>query len=219
MNQRLYLAVFYFTDDALSWYKYLSNNRLLGTWPEFSRALELRFGPSSYENHQATLFKLQQKTTVAMYQTEFERLANRVIGLSPETLKNCFISGLKPDIQSELAIHHPHTLHQTYGLARLIEDKLAAGVIDSTVGSVSSPQSASSLPIKRLTQAEMQAKRAAGLCFNCDEKFQPGHRCKTPQFLLFELQTDPPWTGTISTNVVREDTTRFKGVGIDTDPP
>ncbi|KAJ0912728.1 hypothetical protein HanRHA438_Chr06g0277611 [Helianthus annuus] len=46
--QRLSLAQFYFTSDALSWYKYLANNRLLGTWAEFSRALELRFGPSYY---------------------------------------------------------------------------------------------------------------------------------------------------------------------------
>lgn len=30
----------------------------------------------------------------------------------------------------------------------------------------------------------MQQRRTQGLCFNCDEWFQPGHRCKTKQFLL-----------------------------------
>ncbi|KAL0291648.1 UNVERIFIED_CONTAM: Retrovirus-related Pol polyprotein from transposon.6 [Sesamum radiatum] len=30
----------------------------------------------------------------------------------------------------------------------------------------------------------MQARRAQGLCFNCDEKFSPGHKCKAKQFLL-----------------------------------
>nr|GFB23968.1 hypothetical protein [Tanacetum cinerariifolium] len=58
-NQRIPLFVFYFTGDALSWYKHLSNNHLLGTWQEFTRALEILFGPSTYENHQATLFKLR----------------------------------------------------------------------------------------------------------------------------------------------------------------
>ena len=31
---------------------------------------------------------------------------------------------------------------------------------------------------KCLTETEIQNKRAKGLCFRCDEKFSPGHRCK-----------------------------------------
>ena len=31
---------------------------------------------------------------------------------------------------------------------------------------------------KRLTETEIQDKRAKGVCFRCDEKFSPGHRCK-----------------------------------------
>ncbi|KAL0927813.1 hypothetical protein M5K25_002024 [Dendrobium thyrsiflorum] len=31
---------------------------------------------------------------------------------------------------------------------------------------------------KRLTEKEMQEKRAKGLYFRCDEKYTPGHRCK-----------------------------------------
>nr|GEZ62120.1 hypothetical protein [Tanacetum cinerariifolium] len=94
-DQRLSLSVFYFTGDALSWYKHLSNNNLLSTWPEFIRALETRFGPSTYENHHATLFKLRQTSTVASYQTKFERISNCVTGLSNEALRNCFIFELR----------------------------------------------------------------------------------------------------------------------------
>nr|GEV99053.1 ankyrin repeat-containing protein [Tanacetum cinerariifolium] len=96
------------------------------TIPEFIRALETRFGPSTYENHQATLFKLRQTSTVALYQTEFERISNCVTGLSNEALWNFFISGLRSEIQSEMALHNPTTLHQTYGLAKVIEDKLSS---------------------------------------------------------------------------------------------
>ncbi|XP_022032819.1 uncharacterized protein LOC110933927 [Helianthus annuus] len=123
-TERVHLTQFYFTGEALSWYKYLDNNDLLGSWPEFSRELELRFGPSSYANHQAALFKLTQSTTVTAYQTEFERLCNFVVGLPKDALLNCFISGLTPEIQSELAIYKPTTLHQAYGLSKLVEDKL-----------------------------------------------------------------------------------------------
>lgn len=33
----------------------------------------------------------------------------------------------------------------------------------------------------------MQKRREKGLCFNCDEKFVPGHKCKTKQAFLIEL--------------------------------
>lgn len=72
-------------------------NHQLTDWSSFIRALELRFGPSSYENHQAELFKLKQSGTVNDYQSQFERLSNRVYGLSADALLNYFISGLTLD--------------------------------------------------------------------------------------------------------------------------
>ncbi|KAL4573362.1 hypothetical protein LXL04_020165 [Taraxacum kok-saghyz] len=100
--------------NPLDWH--MSNNHLLGTWAEFTCALETRFGPSTYENHQATLFKLHQISTVAAYQSEFEKISNCVVGLPPHALRDCFISGLRLDIHAELALHGPQTLQQTYGL-------------------------------------------------------------------------------------------------------
>jgi hypothetical protein len=43
-----------------------------------------------------------------------------------------------------------------------------------------------SIPIKRLTPAQMQERREKGLCYNCDEKFQSGHRCNRPRLFLLE---------------------------------
>lgn len=36
----------------------------------------------------------------------------------------------------------------------------------------------------------MQKRRSAGLCFNCDAKFTPGHRCVKPQLLLLDGGVD-----------------------------
>lgn len=36
----------------------------------------------------------------------------------------------------------------------------------------------------------MQRRRAQGLCFNCDDKFSSGHRCRGPQLLLLEGHID-----------------------------
>ena len=51
--------------------------------------------------------------------------------------------------------------------------------------SISSPKSTHPMPvarpiseIKRLSEREVQAKREKGLCYRCDEKWGPGHRCK-----------------------------------------
>ena len=38
--------------------------------------------------------------------------------------------------------------------------------------------------MKQLSWDEMQKRRIQGLCFNCDEKFTPGHGCKGPLLLL-----------------------------------
>lgn len=37
----------------------------------------------------------------------------------------------------------------------------------------------------------MQRRRERGLCFNCDDKFTPGHRCKIKHaFLIEHVETD-----------------------------
>ncbi|XP_050895481.1 uncharacterized protein LOC127102109 [Lathyrus oleraceus] len=112
--------------DALGWYQWMFHNLLLSTWDAFIKDLEVRFGPSAYDNHQQALFKLKQTTTVTDYQREFERLCNRVNGLSPTAIIDCFVSGLKNHIQNELAIHQPTSISQAIGLAKLIESKTLA---------------------------------------------------------------------------------------------
>ncbi|KAL7585896.1 uncharacterized protein LOC111901634 [Lactuca sativa] len=216
-NQRLALAVFYFTGDALSWYTHMSTNHLLGTWPEFTQALETRFGPSTYENHRATLFKLRQTSTVAAYQSEFEKTSNCVVGLPTEALRDCFISGLREDIQSEIAIQNPLNLHQTYGLAKLIEEKFSKSrprptytprsltynntqqiTPISTTNQITTqppllstpPKPKPTIPFTRLSPEALQKRRVEGLCFRCPEKFRLGHICNPPQFFLIADNED-----------------------------
>ncbi|KAK9071834.1 hypothetical protein SSX86_008263 [Deinandra increscens subsp. villosa] len=210
--QCLNLAVFYLTGEALSWYKHLSRNELLGTWTTFKRSLELCFGPSTYENHEATLFKLRQVSSVTAYQAEFEKISNRVDGLSQQALRNCFISGLRSDIQNELALLNPTSLHQAYALSKLIEDKLSPSskpkynqfpkptyTSPTPISSNPNPPTSSSkpllplpalpkphstLPLTKLSPEALLQRRKDGLCFRCPEKFFPGHKCSPPQFLL-----------------------------------
>ena len=71
-------------------------NKQLTSWSKFVEALQNRFGPSAYEDVQGLLSKLVQTTSLASYQSQFEALSNRTVGLSESFLLSCFISGLDP---------------------------------------------------------------------------------------------------------------------------
>src|ERR1044072_2732164 len=101
----------------------MHTNNQLTTWPAFIAALSTRFGPSSYENHEQLLFKLQQTITVSEYQSRFEKLCNQVVGLRPASILNCFISGLNEEIKKEMSTDKPTTVSEAIGLAKLYESK------------------------------------------------------------------------------------------------
>ena len=43
---------------------------------------------------------------------------------------------------------------------------------------------------KTISNKDLDARRARGLCFWCDEKFIPGHRCKKKQLYAMQLQVE-----------------------------
>lgn len=45
--------------------------------------------------------------------------------------------------------------------------------------------------LKRLSWAKMQARRDKGLCYNCNERFIQGHKCKIQQAFLLETLQEP----------------------------
>lgn len=65
------------------------------------------FASSYYDDPYRALFKLQQRSTVNEYLSEFERLTNRVVGLAPPLLLSCFVSGLSPDLRREVQALQP----------------------------------------------------------------------------------------------------------------
>ncbi|GJY04741.1 hypothetical protein Tco_0370681 [Tanacetum coccineum] len=64
------------------------------------------------------LSKLLQIGTVAKYRNEFEKLINRVTGISQSLLTSFYIFGLKLELQRELWRSRPTTLGEAFSLAR-----------------------------------------------------------------------------------------------------
>ena len=123
-HERLTIASFYMDGRALAWFQWMTSNGQFTSWPIFLQALQSRFAPSPYEDPTGALFKLTKKGTVSAYFSEFEDLANRVVGLPSHFLLSCFVSGQSPKIRREVQAHHPLTMAQDAGLARLQEEKL-----------------------------------------------------------------------------------------------
>ncbi|MCH87636.1 hypothetical protein A2U01_0008513 [Trifolium medium] len=44
--------------------------------------------------------------------------------------------------------------------------------------------------IKKISPAEIQLRREKNLCYFCDEKFSPAHKCPNRQFMLLQLETE-----------------------------
>lgn len=47
-------------------------------------------------------------------------------------------------------------------------------------------------PYQKISFNEMQIRKVKGLCFNCDEKFTPSHKCANRRLLLLKWEEEPP---------------------------
>ncbi|KAJ0668240.1 putative nucleotidyltransferase, Ribonuclease H [Helianthus annuus] len=203
------LASFHLDGLALQWHRWYTKPRGPLSWSEFTTALLQRFGPTDYEDPSEALSRLTQVSTVAVYQESFEKLSHRVDGLPEVFLVGSFTGGLKEEIRLEVKMKKPRNLADAMGLARMAEEKLNLAKRFSqpnrSTGSVSlgrsnNPNSAGLLgpgptqklvlpspnPVRRISNAEARERREKGLCYYCDDKYTPGHRCNKPQFFMIQ---------------------------------
>lgn len=192
----------------------MNANGLLTTWSEFLLNLKHRFGASMYEDPQGNLSKLTQTSSVAEFQSAFEKLMNKVTGISKPLLVSFFITGLKPSIRQELLFSRPSTLMEAFAIVRAYEARKSpftphfptspsphkqtppgpsntafpAPTHKANPPALPPLLSTLNLPICRLSPAELRKKREKGLCYNCDKKYSANHRCRNKYLVL--LGTD-----------------------------
>jgi hypothetical protein len=190
-ENKVMLIAYHLEGEAQLWYQIFKEDVVNVSWEELKDALHVRFGLTQFEDFYGDLSKLTQAGSVKEYQCQFEKLLSRVGKLSQAHQVGSFVSGLKENIRTEVQAAKPTTLNAAVGLSRLYEAHvLAQGKpsFDSEpkpyqLQGWNQPQNLpfvrNSTPvIKRLTEAEMKDRIEGGLCFNCEEKFRPGHHCK-----------------------------------------
>eukprot|EP00253_Pinus_taeda_P002438 PITA_02438 len=136
------------------------------------------------------------------YITAFEALAFRTQHLSDEFYTECFISGLKEAIKAQVLLHHPPTWSEACQVARKVERAITAQYSRPNFPTKGRPPQAhtttQTLKVQKVSPQEMAERRKQGLCYYCDEKYSPGHKCKEPKFFQIDAtdysstEEDPP---------------------------
>uniref|UniRef100_A0A2N9EHG3 Ty3 transposon capsid-like protein domain-containing protein n=1 Tax=Fagus sylvatica TaxID=28930 RepID=A0A2N9EHG3_FAGSY len=116
-------ASYHLDDDALIWFQSCEHD--LGCWDNFARAIQLRFGPPSYDDPMELLIKLKHVNSIEEYKGLFESLSNRIRNLSSMHKLSCFMSGLKDEVRLAIKMQGPRTLGEAYALAKIQEQYLA----------------------------------------------------------------------------------------------
>ncbi|TXG60193.1 hypothetical protein EZV62_014766 [Acer yangbiense] len=202
-EEKLEASVIGFEGDALLWYQWEHKKRPMFLWEEMKLLILKQFRSTQEGSLHEQFLALRQQGTVKEYRRKFIEFLALLDNVSDEITLSQFINGLNPEIQNELRVLDPINLDRAMDLAQRIESKLMAmgtlklnGVYLATKGNgyarpVSSPTGAprpthgGTLPsakpygnLRRLTDSELQLKRTHGLCYRCDEKWSPGHKCK-----------------------------------------
>ncbi|ESQ56286.1 hypothetical protein EUTSA_v10027465mg [Eutrema salsugineum] len=170
------------------------------TWEVFEEELWARFGPTDGEDFNEALSRVWQTGSLREYQEEFERLQKKVHGWPQAALVGTFMGGLHPSIADGIRMFRPKTLKEMINYARLQDGQLqrqkkgpavtmsnsrALVPVSSPTQSFPNHESPTKTP-KKLTWEQLKMKRSLGLCFSCDERYTPGHKCQKPQLLLME---------------------------------
>jgi hypothetical protein len=186
-GDKLPMTAYHLEEEAQMWYQLFRDSEETVTWESLKAALHIRYGPTIFEDHFGDLTKLQQVGTVRDYQLQFEQLLSRVGKLSIPHQLGCFVSGLKGDLRREVQALKPSTLTEAIRLTRLYaaRNQGTRNLFGINIKEPDPPPlqsfalTRSQGPVvKRLSPTELQVRHDRGLCFNCDERFIPGHCCK-----------------------------------------
>ncbi|XP_012827980.1 PREDICTED: uncharacterized protein LOC105949233 [Erythranthe guttata] len=190
------------------WYTdYIEQLEGLG-WENFTNMVLDRFLEEEGVSLTAEFNRLRQETTVEEYRLKFEHL-KAFVSKKHRTFNEtyyleCFVEGLKDSIKNVVKMMRPMTLSQAIQQAKLqegnadhISEEIKHTVKSATTqlklykptAQITRAQQAErgGMNHKKLTRPELEERRKRGLCYNCDERYIPGHRCKK----LFHIECIP----------------------------
>jgi hypothetical protein len=178
---KLWYGVLHLDQERLQWWQWRKTSRQgYIAWTHFVAEIYERFDTDT--NHLGHLTKLKQLGTVEDFIVSFECLSFRTEGMSDIFFQECFINGLKDEIWAHVLMARPQIWVEATK-----RDKEAQHFVSSQNQKTSfiprpkpvNPTTPSApLKIQKLTRAKMVEHQLKGLCYNCDDKYFPGYKCK-----------------------------------------
>ncbi|XP_035548740.1 uncharacterized protein LOC118349222 [Juglans regia] len=200
-HHKVRLASFHMEGKAMVWFQEIESTGTFIDWEGFVRVFLARFGPNSYDDPMETLTRLRQTGSVEEYKVEFEAISNRLRRLSDSHKLSCFLSGLKDEIRFQVRMFNPPDLLAAFSLAKLQEEHLKSSkkgvknfLTTNTESGIHRGQGnyqgigggKAIVPVQKINAGQMKERRDKGLCYYCDSKWNPGHKCKNPKLFLIE---------------------------------
>jgi len=102
--------------------------------------------------------------------------------------QECFISGLKDEIRAHVLMARPQSWVEATKRAKEAQQVVSSQNRKPSFiprpKPVNHTTPSTLLKIQKLTRAEMDERQLKGLCYNYDEKYFPGHKCKEQNLFM-----------------------------------
>ncbi|CAJ2661631.1 unnamed protein product [Trifolium pratense] len=214
------LASIHLDGLALQWHLNYMRQKfdIYPSWQQYITDVTARFG-DAYEDPLSSLLQIKHVGKIQEYIDKFE-LALTQVSLIPEHSLSIFLAGLEYHTQMHVRMFNPTNIAHAANLAKLHESsrdiktqgRFSAFSKYSPSYSKSSPNQTSNTSLvqtpptpnvpnpkplfsktnRTVSAAEMEDRRAKGLCMFCDEVFTPGHQLKhrRSHMMVMELDED-----------------------------
>jgi hypothetical protein len=139
-------------------------------------------------NHFGHLTNLKQSGTMEDFITAFEHLDFWIEGLSNVFFQECLISGLKDEIRAHVLMNWPQSWVEANKRATKSQQVVSSQNRKPSFIPRTKPVNPTTpyapLKIQKLTRVEMDEHQLKGLCYNCDDKYFSGHKCKEKNIFM-----------------------------------
>jgi hypothetical protein len=184
---KLRYGVLHLDQECWQWWQWRKTSRQgYIAWTHFVAEIYERFDTDT--NHLGRLTKLKQLGTMEDFIAAFERLAFRTKGMSDAFFRECFISGLKDEIQAHVLMDRPESWVEATKRAKEAQQVVSSQNRKPSFIPLPKPVNPTTpsapLKIQKLTRVEMVERQLKGLCYNCDDKYFSGHKCKEQNLFM-----------------------------------
>jgi hypothetical protein len=184
---KLHYGVLHLDQECWQWWQWRKTSRQgYIAWTHFVAELYERFDTDT--NHLGRLKKMKQLGIVEYFIVAFECLDFRAEGMSDAFFREFFISGLKDEIQAHVLMTRPHSWVEATKRAKEAQQVVSSQNCKPSFIPLPKPINLTTpsapLKIQKLTRDEMDERQLKGLCYNCDDKYFLGHKCKEQKIFM-----------------------------------